>query len=295
VLFHAANGYPIVRCDQCRLVFTDDRQAPPPGQLYPAFDQSKSLGVRGVRTALSVFLRQREAVVRAVAPQGRVLDFGCGAGAFARWMSEHGYEAVGLEPFSLGAEERAENLRLVAQPLEAAAPSLGQFDVITLWHVLEHLREPVPTLRALAGLLAPGGSFIISVPNFDSWQSKLFGGSWFHLDPPRHLLHFEPATLEECLSRAGLSRDRAWPFFPEYGTSGWLQSALNKVLPHKNFIYELAKDRGALAGLSLPQTAGHLVGSAALGGPVLAASLPLELAAAQTGAGAAITWSARPR
>jgi SAM-dependent methyltransferase len=294
-LFRAPNGYPIVRCERCRLAFTDDRAAPPAGQLYPAFDQSSSLGLRGVRSALSVFQRQREAVVRAVRPSGRLLDFGCGAGAFARWMSAHGYDVVGLEPFSLGDEVREEKLRLVAQPLEAAAPSLGQFDVITLWHVLEHLHQPVATLRALSALLAPGGAFVLSVPNFASWQRKLFGGGWFHLDPPRHLLHFEPDTLRECLGRAGLAVDREWSFVPEYGSSGWLQSALNKVLPHQNFLYELVKDRGALTGLSLAQTAGHLVGSAALGAPALAASLPLELAAAAAGAGAAITLSARPR
>jgi hypothetical protein len=82
---------------------------------------------------------------------------------------------------------------------------------------------------------------------------------------------------------------------PEYGSSGWLQSALNRVLPHQNFLYELAKDRGALASLSLAERAAHLAGSAALGAPVLAASLPLELAAAATGSGAAITVSARVR
>jgi SAM-dependent methyltransferase len=294
-LFRAGNGYPIVRCGRCHLAFTDDREAPPPSTLYPAFDQSKTVGLSAVRSALSVFLRQREAVVRAVAREGRLLDFGCGAGAFARWMSTRGYDVVGLEPFSLGEEQREGNLRLVRQPLESAAATLGRFEVITLWHVLEHLRDPVPVLQTLKGLLAPGGALVVSVPNFDSWQRKVFGGGWFHLDPPRHLLHFEPGTLEDCLARAGLRTDRGWAFVPEYGSSGWLQSALNRVLPHQNFLYELAKDRGALASLSLAERAAHLAGSAALGAPVLAASLPLELAAAATGSGAAITVSARVR
>jgi SAM-dependent methyltransferase len=291
-LFRSSNGFPIVRCERCSLAFTDDREAPPPDQLYPAFDQSDTAAIRGVRNALSVFLRQREAIVKGVARSGRLLDFGCGAGAFARWMSQHGFEVVGLEPFSLGEETRETNLRLVRKPLADAAPELGQFDVITLWHVLEHLKEPVETLRTLGSLLAPGGSFIISVPNFGSLQAKLFGGGWFHLDPPRHLIHFEPATLTDCLARAGLRAEKNWNFIPEYGTSGWLQSALNRVLPHKNYLYELAKDRGALASLSPAENAAHLIGSAALGAPVLAASMPLELVASLSNAGAAITVSA---
>jgi SAM-dependent methyltransferase len=291
-LFRAANGYPIVRCERCGLAFTDDREAPPPSQLYPAFDQSDTAVVRGVRSALSVFLRQRAAIVHGVKRSGRLLDFGCGAGAFARWMSQHGFDVVGLEPFSLGEETRADSLRLVRQPLAEAAPTLGEFDVITLWQVLEHLKEPVETLTKLSTLLAPGGTFVISVPNFGSLQSKVFKGSWFHLDPPRHLIHFEPSTLADCLARAGLRIERDWRFVPEYGSSGWIQSALNRVLPHKNYLYELAKDRGALASLSPLQNAAHFGASVALGGPVLAASFPLELAASVADGGAALTVSA---
>lgn len=292
-LLRAVNGYPIVRCKDCALAFTDDRAAPPPQELYPAFDQSDSAAIRGVRSLLSVFLRQREAVVRAARPGGRLLDFGCGAGAFARWMSGRGYEVVGLEPFSLGAPTRAEHLLLRREPLERAAPTLGRFDVITLWHVLEHLKNPVEVLKQLAGLLAPGGVVIASVPNFASWQSQAFKGRWFHLDPPRHLLHFEPRTLADCLARAGLAVERDHPSLPEYGTSGWVQSALNRVLPHPNFLYELAKDRGALAAMGRGEQALHLLGSAVLGAPVLALSLPVEAAAGRREAGAAITVCAR--
>ena len=90
--FRAVNGYPIVRCSGCGLAFTDARGAPPPSALYPAFDQSERASLKATRSALSVFLRQRAAVVRTVKPAGRLLDFGCGAGAFAHWMSQAGYE-----------------------------------------------------------------------------------------------------------------------------------------------------------------------------------------------------------
>lgn len=294
-VFTASNGFPIVRCRDCRLAFSDDRNSPPPDQLYPAFDQSKSVALDSLRSALAVFLRQREGVVTKFKQSGRLLDYGCGNGAFAKWMSKHGFEAVGLEPFSLGDPHEEPNLKLVRAPLAQASKDLGTFDVITMWHVLEHVPDPVEVLTKLRALLNPGGVLIVSVPNFSSWQSTVFKGSWFHLDPPRHLLQFEPDTLTDCLGRAGLSPVGEVRFLPEYGSSGWIQSALNRVLPHSNFLYELVKDRGALKEMSPLSQALHLAGSMALGAPVFALSMPVEAAAALSNKGAALTVAAVAR
>jgi SAM-dependent methyltransferase len=292
IVMRGAHGYPILRCGACGLVYTDARDAPPSQELYPAFDQSDTATLRRVRGALAVFLRQRAALVRAVKPAGRLLDFGCGAGAFARYMAERGYETVGLEPVSLGAPRRLGSLTLLRQPLDGGG-DIGQFDVITLWQVLEHLPRPVETLRALARHLKPDGAMVISVPNYGSLQRKVFGGSWFHLDPPRHLLHFDAETLRGCLARAGLAPTTERRFLPEYGTSGWVQSTLNRLLPHSNYLYELVKDRGALRGMSPVSSALHLVGSVAAGVPVLLLSFPLEAAASALGQNAALTVAAR--
>lgn len=230
-LFVSRNGFPILRCGDCSLVFTDDRGAPPPSELYPTFDQSTALGLEVARRGLGVFLRQREALLRSLKPAGRLLDFGCGNGAFAQWMSRSGYDVVGLEPFSLGKTVSRDHLTLMQAPLEQVEQELGTFDIITLWHVLEHLTQPVEVLARLGRHLNPDGVLVISVPNFQSWQRALFRGGWFHLDPPRHLLHFEPATLSDCLGRAGFSQVGQHPFLPEYGSSGWVQSVLNACLP----------------------------------------------------------------
>ena len=144
-------------------------------------------------------------------------------------------------------------------------------------------------------MLAPGGVLVVSVPNFASWQSEIFKGGWFHLDPPRHLLQFEPSTLEDCLRRSGFAVSQQVPFLPEYGTSGWIQSALNRVLPHKNFLYEWVKDRGALSSMSMPQRAVHFAASVAGSVPLFAASIPVEFLAARSNKAAAITVVAQPR
>jgi SAM-dependent methyltransferase len=294
-IFESANGYAIVRCRECALVFTDARTAPPPDQLYPHFDQSDGVALQSMRSSLSIFLRQRAHVVRKQKKSGRLLDYGCGNGSFAHWMSTTGFEVVGLEPFSLGSPRVSERLTLLREPLESAAPRLGKFDVITLWHVLEHIPHPVDLLKRLRALLADDGVIVVSVPNFDSLQSKLFKGGWFHLDPPRHLIHFDKESLARSLARAELEPLNESPFLPEYGGSGWVQSVLNQVLPHNNYLYEYVKDRGALKEMTPASSALHLAASLAIAAPVLTLSLPIELAASRSAMGAALTVAARPR
>lgn len=291
--FKSRAGYDIARCQTCRLAFTDARQAPPPQTLYPHFEQSDSAAQKGARSALSVFTLQRAKLVESFRSSGRLLDYGAGSGSFARFMAGRGFEAVGLEPYSLGTTLDEPHLKLVQAPLTQVKDSLGKFDVITLWHVLEHLEQPVALLSELRSMLTPDGVLVVSVPNFSSWQSTVFKGGWFHLDPPRHLLQFEPDTLEECLKRAGFYVRKQAPFLPEYGTSGWIQSTLNQVLPHQNFLYEWVKDRGALAAMPRIGRALHFAASVAGSVPLFLASIPVELMAAQYNKAAALTVVAR--
>jgi SAM-dependent methyltransferase len=293
LLFSSHNGYAIVRCTSCSLVYTDMREAPAASTLYPAFEQSDSGLPKALQRSLAVFARQREAIVRRVKRNGRVLDFGCGSGSFARYLSGRGYDVVGLEPFSLGRPLEEDRLLLLREPLESAAPKLGQFDVITMWHVLEHLSRPIDVLRRLSNLLAPDGVLIVSVPNFQSWQSRVFRGGWFHLDPPRHVIHFESDTLAKCLQRASFEVMDRWEFLPEYGSSGWLQSTLNRLLPHDNYLYEVVKDRGAVKDLSLGTHGLHLSVSLLLSAPMVALSTPVEAVASALHRGAALTFAAR--
>ena len=292
-IFRSRNDYDILRCTKCSLVFTDDRTAPPADRLYPRFDQSGTAFAKGAGSALRIFLRQRESFIRTLKPSGRLLDFGCGNGAFAQHMSKAGFDTVGVEPFSLGATQTAERLKLIQAPFEQIEGQLGSFDVITLWQVLEHLRRPVEVLQRLATHLTPGGLIVISVPNFGSLQRAAFQGSWFHLDPPRHVIHFELAVLKECVGRAGLVPVAEKRFLPEYGCSGWIQSSLNAILPHQNYLYELVKDRGALSGMSPMSSMLHFVGSIVLTPPLLAMSLPVEALASAAGKGATLTLAAR--
>ena len=282
-LFTSANGYPIRRCSACELVSTGSRTAEKSDELYPPIAAPRG----GWSLVHRILQAGRIATVERAKPSGRLLDFGAGDGGFARLMAKRGYEVVGLDPTSIAADARGKNLTLYRAPFEKLARRLGSFDIITLWQVLEHLADPVATLRRLRKHLAPGGVLIVSVPNFASLQGALFRGRWFHLDPPKHLLHFERATLEACLRRAGLAPLAKETFSAEYGPAGWIQSILNNVLPYPNYLHEWTKGRRPpMSRTSATLALGTSVFSAAV---LFAPSLIAEWGAARDGRGAVLT------
>jgi SAM-dependent methyltransferase len=137
--------------------------------------------------------------------RGRVLDFGCGGGSFLAEMRAQGWQVTGLDVSAPTVERVRSELGL--HVLEGSLPhdelKPESFDVITMWHSLEHVHQPREVLREANRLLAPGGKIIVAVPNIDSLPFRWFGRHWFGLDLPRHLTHFTPWTLPLMLERAG--------------------------------------------------------------------------------------------
>lgn len=183
--------------------------------------------------------RQARAVARTVPRGGRVLDIGCGRGTLLSALARGGYEPHGFElspQAALGVDPRIA-LRFGAHVRDAeyAAES---FDACVLWHVLEHLPDPRGTIAECARILKPGGTLIVAVPNFSSWQARWAGDAWFHLDAPRHLFHFPLAALQQLVTGCGLTCLEAHHFSLRQNPFGWLQSALNKfsALP-RNSLY----------------------------------------------------------
>jgi SAM-dependent methyltransferase len=293
-----SRSFSIGQCDRCALVRT--LGVPTDGTVtYPPFDQRETVVVRAMRFAVTQLLRERAALVSKVMPsrgaaKKRLLDVGCGSGAFARLMSKRGYQAVGVEPFSLGRPVEEENLRLVRAPLAEVARTLGRFDVITMWHVLEHVDDPKALLGEVGELLEEGGVLVVSVPNFESWQSEVFKGGWFHLDPPRHVTHFTRATLLPLLEETGFVVLSERTFHFEYGPVGWLQSAMNRVL-RPNFLFEFVKDRGALASVPASVTALNLAASGVMTAGLAAPAVVAEALAAARGKGSVLTFCVRRR
>lgn len=178
---------------------------------------------------------------------GRLLDIGCGKGRFLAAARTAGWETLGVE-FAPASAERAQAAYdldvLVGDFLDI--PFQGAFDAITMWHVVEHLPDPMAAVTRAASLLGSGGRLVISVPNVDSLQARLGGEHWFHLDLPRHLFHFSPRSLSALVERAGLRVARIGHFYPEMEAIGLVQTTLNRLGLGEDLLYSFAKrDPGA--------------------------------------------------
>jgi len=135
---------------------------------------------------------------------GRYLDVGCGSGGALGVARALGWRVAGIEMDEAAAAKArsfTDDLH-VGDVLDAPFAS-GRFDVVTAFHVLEHLADPIAALRRMLDWLAPGGLLIVEVPNAGGLGARLFGRAWSGLELPRHLSHFTPHTLERAVEQAG--------------------------------------------------------------------------------------------
>ncbi len=129
--------------------------------------------------------------------QGTLLDIGAGTGAFVTTMLQAGWKVTGLEPDSIARENAKQKHGIDLRSAEDIynLPS-SSYDVITLWHVLEHVHDLHGYFSQFGTLLKPGGKLVIAVPNYTSKDAAIYGTHWAAWDVPRHLYHFSPKGME---------------------------------------------------------------------------------------------------
>jgi SAM-dependent methyltransferase len=135
---------------------------------------------------------------------GKVLDIGCGAGDRLDVFRSRGFEPAGVETSDAAGYARKHlKLNVLKGDLFAARFPVDSFDVVTLYHVLEHTHDPQKVCEEVHRILRKEGLLVIEVPNRESFQYKLFGGRWAAVDVPRDLYYFGTGTLTSLLTKAG--------------------------------------------------------------------------------------------
>ena len=160
-------------------------------------------------------------------PLPTVLDVGCGGGEWLQVARDLGWTARGAEPDEKARERavaRGFDVRLGSA--EAWADEAGRFGAVTMSHVVEHLHDPVETLRTIHALLAPGGRLYIDTPNIDAASHALFGRHWRGLEVPRHLVIFNPRSLRRAARAAGFARVR---HVRRASPAAWLNQASARI------------------------------------------------------------------
>jgi SAM-dependent methyltransferase len=147
----------------------------------------------------------------------------------------------------------------------------GSFDVVTFWHSLEHVTDPVSVVARARRLLKPGGSLYVCVPNAGGLQAVLGGNRWAYLDVPRHISHFTVRGLASLLQSQGFGSLRRYGFSAEHEIFGFYQTLLNRISFSHNYFYNRAKKgKDIAANLRFPLW----TRAATAAGPVL---LPLVI------------------
>lgn len=205
-LLFVVEGWRLVRCRQCGLVYVNPR--PAPKSLLDVYSQEyfqKSFfdpvaDREQIENPLS-WDRQRVRLLACGRPPGRLLDVGCGTGRFMLQAQQHGWEPVGVEYSSQGAQlaRQATQAEVHVGTVEESPLPPGSFDAASLLHVLEHVPHPRQTLRRLHQLLREKGRLLIEVPDFGSRHARKQGERWFGIEPPEHLYHYSLPTLGALL------------------------------------------------------------------------------------------------
>jgi 2-polyprenyl-3-methyl-5-hydroxy-6-metoxy-1,4-benzoquinol methylase len=152
----------------------------------------------------------------AAKPGSRVLDFGCGSGGWLKYPRQARWEVAGVDPDPKARQlgrEQGYDIRETLEEFDGES-----FDAITLSHSIEHVHDPLATLRACRALLKPGGMIYVDTPNINAVGHHIYGRHWRGLETPRHLVLFNRESLRLALEQAGFGRIRfRWRFYPFAG------------------------------------------------------------------------------
>ena len=270
--------YTLAKCAGCGLVFVDP--LPKTERLkdlyfYEYYGADTGL-LSKIKRFLDAFLiARRRKKIESRKKRGSILDIGCGSGAFLNEMLGHGWDAHGVEPcdairLSLDIKDKIES------DIDAYLAGGRKFDVITLWYVFEHLPEPEAALRKIGALLKPDGMLFLSIPDFNSYEASIGKEKWFHLDLPRHLFFFTPATISALLARNGFAVAETNHLSWEYNFYGLFQTFYNLIGCEMNFFYKKYKWGHDFSGtMSRTRYALNLAAFYALFLPILALSMAL--------------------
>ncbi|WP_147294548.1 class I SAM-dependent methyltransferase [Ensifer sp. M14] len=189
----------VAECVDCRLAYQTPRPSQEACIAYMNWRWSSAGGYVTDNPHKRDVARSQMAIVSALHPSpGHLLDFGAGSGTFVKAALDAGWQAAGVKHSPVAVQKASDDYGL---NLSMDVPD-GRFDVITLWDVIEHLKDPLPLLTRLNGCLKPGGTLIVETGNYESWMRIAQGDQWglYLLD---HHYYFSPASLEETLHRAG--------------------------------------------------------------------------------------------
>ena len=238
-LFLTQEPFKILECKDCGLLYTTPRPNKDEigkyyksDEYYSHQENKEGFIPKVYEKVKSINLKNKYTIATEKTRKGKILDIGCGVGDFLHTVEQHGWEGTGVEP-SEEAKAIAKK-RIKAQLLSSEEQenlTEGSFDVITMWHVLEHVDALRWQIQQLYRLCKPGGRIIIALPNYKSYDGQYYKAAWAAYDVPRHLNHFNEETIIKIFEESHLKHIKTeklfWDaYYISYMSEKYLQHSL---------------------------------------------------------------------
>jgi 2-polyprenyl-3-methyl-5-hydroxy-6-metoxy-1,4-benzoquinol methylase len=209
--FLSQEKFSLIKCESCGLLYTLPR--PNPDSIYNyynseeytshnASDRSlKNLLYRQVR---KVSISRKLQLIKKYCERGKILDIGAGTAEFLNYCRAHDWAIAGVEPNTKAREISFERHGIaLLNEVDLSILEKGSMDVISMWHVLEHIADPVSQLEINHQLLDKNGLLVLALPNYESWDAYIYGRYWAAYDVPRHLYHFTSESVKLLAEKSG--------------------------------------------------------------------------------------------
>ena len=203
--------FTIVSCGTCSFTFTNPR--PKTNSLSEYYKSETYISHTNSKKGITNFLyqivrkysiRKKLSLITAICKTGSLLDIGCGTGEFLNTCKKNGYITKGVEPSKIAREQAIENFNLsVTKETNLKGFEKDSFEIITLWHVLEHMPEINTQIQNIKKVLKSNGTLIVAVPNHKSWDANYYKEYWAAWDVPIHLWHFSKTTITTLFKNNG--------------------------------------------------------------------------------------------
>lgn len=173
-------------------------------------DGKRSLFEKGYQFIKNIALKNKLNLINCLKlEKGYLLDIGTGTGDFLSYAKNKGWNTTGIEP-----SEKAKSIAIAKGVTFSESTTdleSHSFDIITMWHVLEHVPDLENQIKELKRLIKPDGTIIIAVPNFNSYDAKYYGAFWAAYDVPRHLWHFSKTAIKLLFEKEGMKLEKVLP------------------------------------------------------------------------------------
>ncbi len=214
--FHTQEEFQLYQCPQCSLLET--YPAPTKSTLSKYYDTDKYLSHSSNKFNLisllynfirKISINKKVKLINQYSYGNKLLDFGCGTGQFLKAAKHDGWEVNGMEP-NVQARRHAANE--IGEYIYASSNEIKEtYSVITLWHVLEHVYDPLATIKLLNEHLTEKGSIILALPNYKSPDASYYQNQWAGFDVPRHLFHFSQESVKQLAIQTGMKIEAVLP------------------------------------------------------------------------------------